>query len=715
MEIRPYRSQVRATPTPEPTERPNTARGQAYAAWGDAITRTGQTVSNSLYQWDDAIEKRREQDDKVELMAFEQQALDGFDKVNINLKSYFDELAKDPYKVFDYDAKDAADKIYTNEIENLRHSTLDNIKNPRIRQQAELYFKELKMKTGAETVAEIEKHRNEAAAFVYGKSIGLHIDNAVAGDEETRESETVAVLKDLRSMVEMGIMGEAELDGKYKAAKDQIEFGRARNMISSLDYMAGKKYLQQLTKDKPLDDGMRKAVEDYFDEYWRHEADMMRQTAADTFHNDIENVDSLSEEDIRNNPAYKQMPQIGVSNNYVDLLLGMKKKNADHELAEKQKGIIENYFQQIFNPDNDMYGKFDEIEKSVIDNPDLTTPQKEDILRDIKSARDGKAGSGKGLSDTEIKWGDSYYLEFMDEYYQILTMKMASPQQKEKMFAEFCSRHYVPPEKYSTLLNALNKSFTNPRLKSVIKFLDMGMQGAEKEKDIYKYDMWSSVAETMYGTLLSDTTAPDGSPLPQSEIDRKIDIALDVVDTFINGQKLDDLAKTAHLPNNPVVVPKNIGGKRDYSIELDMDFDYVLKEAEAASLLRDTPYGRNLYDQYINAFGDMVDAAVGHHVNTGMPVFMDNSIYLEADARSVEGKDGRMEKYVPRLYRIFKNDNGNVNVEMIPNDGVEEPELVIPSIARKDWVIRKERDKSNEEWMTDYAPDDVLASFPGLQ
>lgn len=687
MEIKPYRSQVRETPTPEPVNNriPATA-GKLYEGWGNMISQAGQSTASTMYRLNDAMQKRQAADDDMALRAVCQDIDQAFLNFGNQTAEFFENDANDPNKVF-YEDKSTYDKFYQDGINSIQINTIDKVKNPRVQEAARLYFNQKRMEAGQGFLTAYNANKKNAEAIVFGKELDDKVQKAISAkwDEDINLYKD-DIAKTVNDMAGRGMIRKDQIEDMVKGAGKKIEYGRARKIITGLDYTTGKKFLAEITAKDDLDDETRKAIETYFDEYWRHQADIQNKEQADTFANFMHHPETITEEAIQG--AFPQNPSIGVSNGYEKTLRDMMKKNADHELAEKQKGLIENYFQQIYNPDNDMYGKFDEIEKSVINNPDLTTEQKEDILGDLSAARGGKSGNRKGLSDIDIEWGDNHYIYHMAEFYDILTSEYAENEiQKTKLFGEFCAKYYVPPEKYSSLLNAVRNSYMNPRLNTLATMLDDAMKDASNKKDYKKYDKYAAMQNSLFETIFTDTSTPDGKPLPKPERDKKIDLAMDTVQKFIDGEKLDELATQQLWPNNPVFVPKYDDNGQGYDIDIDSDWEISRSEGERASLVRYTDWGKNVYDQFKEMCYKMISGATGEAVDIGNPVFIGDEVRFESGVRRYKDKDGNTRRYVNKIYTIKRN-NGNLNIFETRHDGKDEKtELIIPYIIKRQWDV----------------------------
>lgn len=758
MEIKPYRSQVRETPTPEPTSnRINTVGAQSYAGWGNLISQAGQNTASSMYKLNEVMQKKRAADDDMAYRAICQDIDEAFLNFGNQTAEFFQNDANDPSKVF-YEDKSTYDKFYQDGINSIQINTIDKVKNPRVQEAARLYFNEKRMQAGQGFLNAYNENKKNAEAVVFGRELDDKVQSAIFANYDkgdTPEAHMADIESTLKDMASRGVIRQDEIKDYVKNAEQRILYGRARNIISNLDYMAGKKYLQQMTKDKTLDDKTRASVESYFNEYWRHEADMRNQTAADTYAKDLENIENLSEEDIRNNPAYKQMPQIGVNNNYADTLIGIKKKREDHDKAERQNGQVEFYFQQLYNPESEMYGNYDAIEKSVMDDPDLDTKQKEDILKSVKGFKkvkdnekylntykkyyNYKFGNGnydpeahlaelnKDLESGEIdqqsaehwanifnndinsaqkaagkdgtEWGDDYYESHMAEYYQILTSEYAENKtQKMKLFGEFCANYYVPPEKYNTLRTAVLNSYMNPRLGSLAEMLDEGMADAKKKKDTAKYDRFKAIQGSLFEAIFTDTSSPDGKLLSKPDRERKIELALDTVQKFIDGERLDDLASQQLWPNRPVFEP---AGNRGYTVDIGTDWTTSRTEAERASLLRYTDEGRAVFDQFKSVCGEMISGATGEYESLGNPIFIDDEVRFESGVKYYKGEDGKTRRYVNKIYTI-KLVDGNVNIFETRHEGKgEKTELKVPYIIKRQWAVDEEELKDFQAYRED--------------
>jgi len=629
-------------------------------------------------------------DDDMALKAICQDIDQRFLDFGNETNKFFENDANDPNKVF-YEDKSTYDKFYQDGITNIQVNTIDKVKNPRVQEAARLYFNQKKMAAGQNFLVAYDENKKNAEALVFGRELDDKVQKAIGAkwDEDINLYKD-DIAKTVNDMASHGMIRKDQIEDTIKDAGQKIEYGRAINVIPSLDYTTGKKFLAEITTKKDLDDKTRKAINDYFNEYWKHQADIENKAQADRYADFLHNPEKITPEAVQG--AFPQNPPIGVSNSYEQTLLGIKDKRDAHDREMKQNAQIEFYFQQLHNPESPMYGKLDEIKKNVLDDPDLTTAQKEHIIKSIEGGKGAK-------SSAEIEWGDDYYEYHMAEYYEILTSEDAVPEEKEKLYGEFCKRYYVPPEKYNSLLNNLKNAYVNPRLKSLVTMFDNGMQDAAKKKDYAKYDKYKAAANSLYETLFTDMSNPDGTPMAKPEKDRKIDLALDMAQKFLDGERLDELASQQFLPNNPVFIAKEDG---DYDIDVGADWTTLRDVAERASLLRYTDEGGAVLDQFKAMCSKMISGATGEYKELGNPIFKGDEVRFEAGVRYYKDQDGKTRRYVNKVYTIKLNKNGNVNIFETRHDGEGEvTDLAVPYIVKRQWGVEAEENAAFKAYQQD--------------
>ena len=231
MEIRPYRSQVRATPVMSAEQAtPDLTKGARMNVYG-GIAEGGGKLAAEAYDIYDAQKKR---DFNVAAKANQQniqQAL--FDVALPNIQKYLDEQSKNPAQVFYQQDKDV-DQVWNYEIEKARENTIGQITDPKQKAEAELYFNTMKG-AAAVTVEDLTvAHKNKAAAFVLGKDNGDQIALAINGDDHMQDIALANISRNLGEMVDRGIIGRDQLEPEYQKAKTQIADGRTLNTINSM-------------------------------------------------------------------------------------------------------------------------------------------------------------------------------------------------------------------------------------------------------------------------------------------------------------------------------------------------------------------------------------------------------------------------------------------------------------------------------------------------
>lgn len=250
MEIRPYRSQVKATPVISADQAtPDLTKGAQLQMYGNVVESGGKAAAQ-IY---DAVEKRKAQDDAFAYQAFCQQVDDVYqNKINPNLKKYTDETAKNPYKVYSQD-RDDIDQVYNYEIQSARREVLDNIKDPKMRAKVELYFNARKLEAGAALANTIEQHKRNANATVINRSIDNgYLRAANAPDEDTLNAEIRGLVSYVDQSVDLGVIEPIKRDGVVKEVKGKALMTWAsntvRNIASDGGYDPAKKFIDDQVK-----------------------------------------------------------------------------------------------------------------------------------------------------------------------------------------------------------------------------------------------------------------------------------------------------------------------------------------------------------------------------------------------------------------------------------------------------------------------------------
>ena len=390
MEIRPYRSQVRSTPTLEYVDnRVPTAKAQAYQAYGDMISKTGQSVSQQFYGWNEAMQKRQAQDRKIAYQAGVQEIDLLFAELGKTMNDNMAKMEQDPFSAFDADTKNALNETYVYNVNQIKDNTVGRAADPDTKYLLELYFRQKKLEAGAVVEGAIKTHTDKIAASVMGKANAGLVEAAVAGDEKDIDNSLNGIRNNLNILLDRGVISTVQAGDDLAAAKKQIYFGRAKKQVDALDYKTGQEFINQVD----IDDENRKKLQTYFDDKWKRQKNIWEKEQGEAVAEHTEAIINGTEsvESILGDARLKPHPEVDMNTNFEKQFFDALDKGKDKEQRKRGYNLRIN--------DGDYTVRYD-----IINDPDLTAAEQEHFLDDINTKKKEK--------------GDKEYEDTLDGYYQ---------------------------------------------------------------------------------------------------------------------------------------------------------------------------------------------------------------------------------------------------------------------------------------------------------
>ena len=411
MEIRPYRSQVRSTPTLEPVNNTVPNAGYAYQAFGDMISKTGQGASSQMYQWNYAIQKRQKQDRKIAYAAGVQEMDVLFAELGKTMSDNMAQSEQDPYNAFSADTKNALNQTYSYNVNQIWEKTVGKAPDAETQAMLDLYFRQKKLEAGAVVEAAIKTHTDKVAALVMGKANAGLVETAINGDEKDIDNSLKGIQNNLNILAERGVISQAQILTDLDSAKKQINFGRAKNQIDALDYKQGQEFINKID----IDEESRKKLQEYHKDKWGRQKNIWQQEVGEAYEYWLDEIikGTATLEGIDADTRFELHPELGMTTDYRNILKGIL-KNQDKELAAVEKERRKRGY-NVRIDEGDYTVRYD-----IINDPDLTATEQEHYLDDINSK---KKAAGKERQDNE-------YEALFDGFYQQIKSGDITPELK---------------------------------------------------------------------------------------------------------------------------------------------------------------------------------------------------------------------------------------------------------------------------------------------
>ena len=706
MEIRPYRSQVRETATREPLQRPNTAMAQTYAAYGDMISRTGQTVSNSFNQWNDAIEKRRNEDFKIASEAVSQDIDLYIDNAMNEFNKYLDERGRNPSAVL-YEDNKAADEVYSYQMQLARENALGKITDPRLKQAAEIYFNQKKMAAGMIASQSIDQHKKNAAATTIGRSWDKAEENAISAvNEKDKDNYILDVSTYIGKLVDLGVIAPEKRDEAFKDAKNRINVGRAKNVIQGSDIVTGRQFIDSIS-DK-LDEKERNAIEDFYKDYWNGQKIVLEKGQSDAVNKYMKDIanDTFSQQEADNDPALDMHIELNMTTDWHSLLKKTKEaqdkakelkeiEDALHASEAEAQQAINEYITLI----NSGKATTADAQKAAADirlKPNAKTGQNTDYTVPVNRAFEYyfKWGTGEGGSGSVSLGGDKKQKSYLPDVWEIAKNNKWSKDAKNAVFLELWTgllneNPYLTNTDYSAALSIIDNSdrFTDPRIKNMATLgSDMVAKLNKDGKTQEANDLQEAL--TSFFRVVGDEAYykidKNGQKVQIStvESDKIIEDAINTFNNVLIKNNVLEALRGTNLSDNPAIFDKDGNG---YTMRVDGQYDRMKSALADVDWYSYTDEGQGYYTRLEAGEKKIIGEAVGRDINGyKMVVYEGKATYVSPDKLEILYIDLKNNK--PGKYNIYRSSRKAVT------DKHWTTETVTPPIIAKAGTIEEYND-----------------------
>ena len=706
MEIKPYRSQVRETATREPLQRPNTAMEQTYAAYGDMISRTGQTVSNSFNQWNDAIEKRRNEDFKIASEAVSQDIDLYIDNAMNEFNKYLDERGRNPSAVL-YEDNKAADEVYSYQMQLARENALGKITDPRLKQAAEIYFNQKKMAAGMIASQSIDQHKKNAAATTIGRSWDKAEENAISAvNEKDKDNYILDVSTYIGKLVDLGVIAPEKRDEAFKDAKNRINVGRAKNVIQGSDIVTGRQFIDSIS-DK-LDEKERNAIEDFYKDYWNGQKIVLEKGQSDAVNKYMKDIanDTFSQQEADNDTALDMHIELGMTTDWHSLLKKTKEaqdkakelkeiEDALHASEAEAQQAINEYITLI----NSGKATTADAQKAAADirlKPNAKTGQNTDYTVPVNRAFEYyfKWGTGEGGSGSVSLGGDKKQKSYLPDVWEIAKNNKWSKEAKNAVFLELWTgllneNPYLTNTDYSAALSIIDNSdrFTDPRIKNMATLgSDMVAKLNKDGKTQEANDLQEAL--TSFFRVVGDEAYykidKNGQKVQIStvESDKIIEDAINTFNNVLIKNNVLEALRGANLSDNPAIFDKDGNG---YTMRVDGQYDRMKSALADVDWYSYTDEGQGYYTRLEAGEKKIIGEAVGRDINNyKMVVYEGKATYVSPDKLEILYIDLKNNK--PGKYNIYRSSRKAVT------DKHWTTETVTPPIIAKAGTIEEYND-----------------------
>lgn len=682
MEIRPYRTQVRATPTPEPANRQiDTSKAQAYKAFGDMITHSGQAASSALHQWNNAMEQRRAQDRKIAYQAGVQEMDVLFAELGKAINDDMTQREQDPFSVFDADTKTALNEIYSYHVNQIKDKTVGRAADQDTKAMLELYFRSKKLEAGASVEQAIKAHTDNVAATVMGKANAGLVEAAIAGNAKDIATSMEGIKQNLGILAERGVLTKAQIDDNLAAAKEQIEFGRAKNQIDALDYKTGQEFINKIS----VKDETRSALQDYFKDKWERQKNIWEQEAGAAFEQGLDMYmnGTLDREWIYSQPAFTLHPEVGLNKDFRKDLVALLDDNEDKDAREAAN---RKYRVMIDKGDN-----IDKVWQDILYDPDLKASDVDTLGNLISKKRGGKGtGTGSGSGSSAVaSVGFSTLYDAVSNPYMSDTVRLLK-------IAQWKADH--PEEANNPDVNKLYNEarqghlVTHPRIVTLDKDLETtvndlykaGKDDQAKAIDTLRYSVLHTIAVDMWYT-----EDAKGNKIPVPETKRQ-EMLNDAINRLEQAKAMSDLTDpfNYHYTDDPAKI-EVIGDKYDYNIKFrEGGYKKVKQNVFSAHLLQDIEnISRDIKEMQKSEGKALADMGIN------LDGYEYKFFYLK-------GRGGNMYFYNPDkddAYYLDYNSKGKLNAYHLPPGLADDPDVVTPPSVKEVVDTKKSLKEARKE------------------
>ena len=628
MDIRPYRSQVRETPTQEPVSSRIPNVGARYQAWGDMITKTGQNISSAMYQFNDARERRQANDDDMALRAICQDIDQAFLDFSNETASFFEKDANDPTKIF-YGDKSSYDQFYQNGINSIQINTLDKIKNPRIAEAARIYFNEKRMRAGQGFLDTYNENKKTAEGLVFGRELDEKVQKAIGArwDEDLNLYKD-DIAKTVDDMAGRGMIRQDQIEDVIKDADKKIQYGRAVNtldvLINTDRYEDAQKFMDTIP-EKSMDEGAKKALQDHFKDRMMVKKNIIEHQQGKIYNEgvDLYGKKQLTREWINGHrDVLRVIPELDINTDYSKFLFSLL--DADDKVAEtkakaeKSDASYRNYFNQIDNiqksdkTPEEKQAELGTLWEKIKNDPDLD--QKSDVER-LAGFMGVKPGTKSGSGSDDLGY-ETDLAEFTDF---ILTNRAATKEVRTELFAEwfpgFLAKHPEAGSKlsmFSTMLDKADELITLPEIKSLQDEVNTKINKYHQDGDREREAALRSASKSFFKVIAEDMwwRYKDGKREETDEPYRKkiFEEAKGQMKTLLDKNSVLDALAGLNLSSNSPVFNETPDG---YAMTVDGQYDDMKSIISSAKNLKYTDPGIGFFGQLEGIEKQAIENAIG--------------------------------------------------------------------------------------------------------
>ena len=684
MEIRPYRSQVRSTPTLEPVNNTVPNAGYAYQAFGDMISKTGQGASSQMYQWNDAIQKRQTQDRKIAYAAGVQEMDVLFAELGKTMSDNMAQSEQDPYNAFSSDTKNALNQTYSYNVNQIREKTVGKAPDAETQAMLDLYFRQKKLEAGAVVEAAIKTHTDKVAALVMGKANAGLVETAINGDEKDIDNSLKGIQNNLNILAERGVISQAQILTDLDSAKKQINFGRAKNQIDALDYKQGQEFINKID----IDDESRKKLQDYHKDKWNRQRNVILYNQGEVYNQgiDLYNNGQLTREWIDGQDVFKTRPELGLNTDYRTFFRGLldaKEKLAAQEAKEEaaaqkaakaieeqdtRDALYRDYYNRI---DNILIGNSDEdrdkLREEIKNNPDLKNQQVEHLVGLLNGtiSRSGTSSGGRGMNN---------YRANLSEFYEILLNGANTTTERKRQFAEwfpkFIEKNPDAAEDltwFDSMIEKADKLFTLPEVKVLQADVEKKIKAYQDKGDVDRAtdlinasgSFFQVLAETMWWKNGANGERVETSEAEREKIFNEAKERLTLLTSKDNV--IDALSGITLSGNNPYFVKTKAG----YAMRIDGQYDTMRDTIAGSKWFRYTPQGISIFGQLENIDKQAIEYVTGEDMSSYEQRIVDDKPYYYSPATKMAFTIDRNKKGDWNVYRVMGN--GELWVKTPPN------------------------------------------------
>ena len=711
MEIKPYRSQVRETPTPEPTNtRINTLGAQSYAAWGSMISQAGQNTASSMYKLNDAMQRKRDADDDMAYRAICQDIDQAFLNFGNQTADFFQQDANDPNKVF-YEDKSTYDKFYQDGINQIQINTIDKVKNPRVQEAARLYFNQKKMEAGQKFLVAYDQNKKNAEALVFGRELDDKVQKAIGA----KWDEDIALYKDdiaktVNDMASRGMIRKDQIEDVIKDANKKIEYGRATNVLDSLinadRYEDAQKFMDAIP-EKDMDEGAKQALQDHFKDRMGIKKNILERQRGKVYNEgiDLYNKGELTREWIDGNKKVLGVyPELDLNTDYNTFFRGLleaKEKLAEQEAkseaATKKAGELEEktkksdaaykaYFNKIDiilrgdGTDEEKQAALEKLWEQIKADPDLDQKQDVERLAGFMGVKPGtKSGSG-----TKSKEKDLGYESDLAEFVRFVIENRAASEDVRKdqfarWFPSFLKKHPEAADdlpKFNSMLENAAKLITLPEIASlqdtvndkIKEYHDAGKTDKEMALRSANKSFFQVIAEDMWWKLDSK-----GQRVETDEPYRQ-KIFAEAKSQIENLLKADSILDALNGVNMTARNPRFETTSDGYSMTVDGDYNSMKDSVVGSKLFKYTEEGKNFFGQ----LADVEMRAISEALDINMTGFQQ---IVDPETNKVFYFKEETEDEPAKMFTIDRNARGDWNIYRIYGNNYA---LQIPDIIKRE-------------------------------